>query len=41
MACLVTQNELIVANVGDSRCFVGIDKKHAEDMSIDHKPEIP
>lgn len=40
VTCLVTQNEIYVANAGDSRCFLGIGT-NAEDMSVDHKPDLP
>ena len=38
--CLVTDSEVYVANAGDSRCFLGINRK-AEDMTVDHKPDLP
>lgn len=39
VACIITDSEIVVANAGDSRCFLGINKK-AHDMSHDHKPDL-
>jgi len=46
VVCVYHENQLIVANAGDSRCVVGIKDeggnqvKH-RDLSHDHKPELP
>jgi len=40
VVCLITQTDIIVANVGDSRCFVGVNRQ-AEALSFDHKPDNP
>mmetsp|Transcript_673 Transcript_673/g.747 ORF Transcript_673/g.747 Transcript_673/m.747 type:complete len:301 (+) Transcript_673:60-962(+) len=37
---LIAKGELIVANAGDSRCIIS-SKGVAEEMSEDHKPELP
>ena len=38
LVVLVVENKLIVANVGDSRCFIVRDKTIIEELSQDHKP---
>lgn len=45
-SALITPNEIIVANAGDSRVVLATkkgssDKYQAIEMSIDHKPDLP
>ena len=37
---LITDEEIICANAGDSRCVLSVDGRALE-MSEDHKPELP
>ena len=36
---LISENEIICANAGDSRCVLSVEGRAVE-MSIDHKPEL-
>lgn len=37
---IITKNEIIVANSGDTRCVLA-SSGIAKDLSIDHKPDLP
>lgn len=43
-SAIITPNEIVVGNAGDSRCVLAVkkgDQYTAVDLSIDHKPELP
>lgn len=41
VCAVITPTHIICANVGDSRCVIGIDPAVAVTMSEDHKPSLP
>jgi len=43
-SAIITPNEIIVGNAGDSRCVLAVKKGsiyQAIDLSVDHKPDLP
>lgn len=43
-SAIITPNEIIVGNSGDSRCVLAVkkgDSYQAVDLSVDHKPDLP